>query len=84
MRFRPKFKAYKMLDDRVKFLKGWFKDTLPSAPIKSLAVMRLDGDYVQIHDGRADRTLPQTVAGRIRHHRRLRRRLLDLLPEGRR
>src|ERR1700722_4347059 len=41
------FKAYKMLDDRVKFLKGWFKDTLPGAPIKSLAIMRLDGDYYE-------------------------------------
>jgi hypothetical protein len=26
-------------------LRGWFKDTLPGAPIKSLAIMRLDGDY---------------------------------------
>ena len=41
------FRVYKMLDDRVKFLKGWFKDTLPAAPIKSLAVMRLDGDYYE-------------------------------------
>lgn len=41
------FRAYKMLDDRVKFLKGWFKDTLPGAPIKSLAIMRLDGDYYE-------------------------------------
>ena len=41
------FNAYKMLDDQVKFLKGWFKDTLPSAPIKSLAIMRLDGDYYE-------------------------------------
>lgn len=33
-----------MLDDNVVFLKGWFKDTLPGAPIDSLAIMRLDGD----------------------------------------
>ncbi|MCX6702924.1 MAG: macrocin O-methyltransferase, partial [Candidatus Wolfebacteria bacterium] len=32
------------LDDRVVFLRGWFKDTLPNAPIKKLAVLRLDGD----------------------------------------
>src|SRR5690349_5976619 len=37
------FEAYGMLDDQVKFLKGWFKDTLPTAPIKSIAVLRLDG-----------------------------------------
>ena len=36
-----------MLDDRVKFLVGWFKDTLPSAPIDKLAVMRLDGDMYE-------------------------------------
>jgi hypothetical protein len=41
------FKAYGLLDNRVRFLKGWFKDTLPSAPIKQLAVMRLDGDYYE-------------------------------------
>jgi hypothetical protein len=39
------FTAYDLLDDHVKFLQGWFKDTLPTAPIERLAVMRLDGDY---------------------------------------
>ena len=38
------FRRYGLLDDRVVFLEGWFKDTLPSAPIERLAVMRLDGD----------------------------------------
>jgi hypothetical protein len=41
------FKAYDMLDERVHFLKGWFKDTLPIAPIKQIAVLRLDGDYYE-------------------------------------
>ena len=41
------FDAYELLDDQVKFLKGWFKDTLPDAPIEKLAVMRLDGDYFE-------------------------------------
>jgi hypothetical protein len=41
------FRAYRMLDDKVKFLKGWFKDTLPRAPIRSLAILRLDGDYYE-------------------------------------
>jgi hypothetical protein len=41
------FEAYGALDDQIKFLKGWFKDTLPVAPIERLAVMRLDGDYYE-------------------------------------
>jgi hypothetical protein len=41
------FAAYRLLDDQVKFLKGWFKDTLPTAPIKTLALMRLDGDFYE-------------------------------------
>lgn len=41
------FKKYDLLDENVKFLKGWFKDTLPNAPIKSLALLRLDGDMYE-------------------------------------
>jgi hypothetical protein len=44
---RANFEAYGALDDKVKFLKGWFKDTLPAAPIQSLAILRLDGDYYE-------------------------------------
>lgn len=39
------FARYGLLDNQVKFLKGWFSDTLPRAPIKSLAILRMDGDY---------------------------------------
>lgn len=38
------FKAYDLLDDNVIFLKGWFSDTLPNAPIEKLSILRLDGD----------------------------------------
>lgn len=41
------FAAYDLLDDQVRFLKGWFSDTLPTAPIESIAVLRLDGDYYE-------------------------------------
>jgi hypothetical protein len=44
---RRNFEAFDLLDDRVKFLRGWFKDTLPTAPIEALAVLRLDGDYYE-------------------------------------
>jgi len=38
------FARYRLLDTRVVFLEGWFRDTLPIAPIERLAVLRLDGD----------------------------------------
>jgi hypothetical protein len=41
------FAAYGLLDEQVCFLQGWFKDTLPDAPIRQLAVMRLDGDMYE-------------------------------------
>lgn len=44
---KANFARYGMLDDRVRFLKGWFKDTLSVAPIERLAVLRLDGDYYE-------------------------------------
>lgn len=48
---RANFAAYGLLDPSVRFLKGWFKDTLPAAPVERLAIMRLDGDYYEsTHD----------------------------------
>jgi O-methyltransferase len=41
---KANFSRYGLLDERVCFLKGWFKDTLPTAPIEGLAILRLDGD----------------------------------------
>jgi O-methyltransferase len=38
------FERYGLLDDRVRFLPGWFKDTLPTAPVEQLALIRLDAD----------------------------------------
>lgn len=41
------FRRYGLLDNQVRFLKGWFCDTLPTAPIKQLAILRLDGDLYE-------------------------------------
>jgi len=41
---KANFELYDLLDEQVRFLPGWFKDTLPTAPINQLAVLRLDGD----------------------------------------
>lgn len=46
------FRRYGLMDSNVKFLKGWFRETLPVAPIEKLAVARLDGDmYESTMDG---------------------------------
>jgi len=39
------FARYGLLDEQVQFLPGWFHETLPTAPIEQLALIRLDGDF---------------------------------------
>jgi O-methyltransferase len=41
---RSNFRRFGLLDNQVQFLQGWFCDTLPTAPIQSLAILRMDGD----------------------------------------
>ncbi len=44
---RKNFVRYGLLDDQVRFLVGWFADTLPLAPIERLAVARIDCDLYE-------------------------------------
>jgi O-methyltransferase len=41
------FRKFGLLDGNVRFLKGWFCDTLPTAPIKQVAILRMDGDLYE-------------------------------------
>jgi O-methyltransferase len=41
------FRLYGLLDDQVRFLPGWFKDTLPGVRDRRWAVVRVDGDMYQ-------------------------------------
>lgn len=41
------FKKYNLLDENIKFLEGWFKDTLYNAPIEKLSLLRIDGDLYE-------------------------------------
>lgn len=52
---RELFLRHGLLDDNVQFLKGWFKDTLATAPIERLAILRLDGD---LYESTMDALLP--------------------------
>ncbi len=44
---RANFERYGLLDDQVRFLPGWFKDTLQDAPIDRISLLRLDGDLYE-------------------------------------
>jgi hypothetical protein len=48
-RVRDNFARYGLLDDRVRFVPGWFRDTLPglAAEVGAIAVLRLDGDMYE-------------------------------------
>jgi hypothetical protein len=41
------FRRLGLLDDRVRFLPGWFDQSLPAAPIGQLALLRIDADFYQ-------------------------------------
>lgn len=59
---KANFERFDLLDDRVEFLPGWFKDTLPDAKIDQIAVLRADGDLyestIQILDNLYDKVSP--------------------------
>jgi O-methyltransferase len=49
---RANFDRFGLLDERVHFLAGWFRDTLPALADRRWSVIRLDGDmYQSIWDG---------------------------------
>jgi hypothetical protein len=41
------FERYGLLDEQVRFLPGWFRDTLAIAPIRRVSLLRLDGDLYE-------------------------------------
>src|ERR1700737_2193991 len=44
---KANFEKYGLLDDQVRFLPGWFSETMPRAPVDRLAILRLDGDMYE-------------------------------------
>ena len=44
---RANFRRYDLLDDQVRFLPGWFRNTLPTAPVERLALLRIDADLYE-------------------------------------
>jgi O-methyltransferase len=60
---KANFARYGLLDERVEFLPGWFKDTLAEAPIDRIAVMRLDGDLYESTVDALDALYPKLSVG---------------------
>jgi O-methyltransferase len=44
---RENFKRYGLLDDQVRFVEGWFRDTLPALRDVPWSVVRIDGDMYE-------------------------------------
>ncbi len=60
---RANFERYGLLDDQVRFIAGWFKDTLQDAPIDRIAVLRLDGDLYESTIQALDALYPRLSSG---------------------
>jgi O-methyltransferase len=62
------FAKYDLLDDQVRFLAGWFRDTLPQCPDRTSRPHAIRQRHVRIDDGIVRVSLSQTVDRRIRHN----------------
>ncbi|KAA0103198.1 macrocin O-methyltransferase [Mycolicibacterium sp. P1-5] len=60
---KKNFERYGLLDGQVRFLPGWFKDTLHDAPIDAISVLRLDGDLYESTIQALDALYPRLSPG---------------------
>jgi O-methyltransferase len=60
---KANFERYGLLDNQVRFLPGWFKDTLADAPIEQISVLRLDGDLYESTIQALDALYPRLSPG---------------------
>lgn len=44
---RRNIDRYGLLDERIRFVEGWFSESLPGAPIEEISLLRLDGDLYE-------------------------------------
>ncbi len=44
---KSNFRRYRLLDEQVRFVPGWFRESLQAAPIERLAILRVDADMYQ-------------------------------------
>jgi O-methyltransferase len=60
---KSNFRRYGLLDEQVKLLDGWFRDTLPKIPIQQISVLRLDGDMYASTMDALESLYPKLTAG---------------------
>ncbi len=60
---RENFKQFGLLSERVKFVPGWFKDTLPTADVGQIALLRLDGDMYESTRDALENLYPKVSSG---------------------
>ncbi len=62
---KANFQKYDLLDQQVKFLPGWFSNTLPNCIIQEIAVLRLDGDLYESTLDSLNSLYPKLLPGGI-------------------
>ena len=60
---RANFEKFAVLDDGVRFLEGWFEETLSTPAIRQLAILRLDGDMYSSTMQALEQLYPRLSAG---------------------
>jgi O-methyltransferase len=60
---KENFRRYGLLDEQVRFLPGWFRDTLPTLEDHRWAVIRLDGDMYASTMDALENLYPRLSAG---------------------
>ena len=60
---RSTFRRYELLDEQVRFVCGWFRDTLPRLRDERFAVIRLDGDMYESTMVALESLYPQLSVG---------------------
>lgn len=60
---RENFRRFGLLDDQVRFLEGWFGETLPTVRDRAFAVVRLDGDMYESTIDALDNLYPALSPG---------------------
>lgn len=60
---KANIERYGLLDDRIGFVEGWFGESLPTAPIGPIALLRLDGDLYESTIDALVNLAPKVVPG---------------------